>query len=366
MKKYIINFFITCCFLNVNAQITVTDVNIANIGDQIGQSEDENSFTLIDVGAAGGNQIWDFSFLQSDQSVISSVESPSMMPHGASYPDANICIVTDNEFIYAEKNTSGIYVLGVDDSTFQQSLLLLPFPLTYGSSVTDGPVLFLDSVVSGPAVNFLLQSQGISPFMLTGGLAHIADTLNIQAEGTANYQVDAWGEVILPMGTFDALRLKIDRSTSTNISVYCIDTITGANSAWYPLPFGDVDNEISYQWYSNNSSAKYFLTEVYVDSYGDPEGNIIFLDNVVSKTQDFSKIDINVFPIPAKNKVFIELGENNDVDIKLIDINGKLMFNATSLTNNYVLDMTNYQSGNYFLNIKFQNGQEINKKLFLE
>ena len=222
MKKYLINFFITCCFLNANAQITVTDVNIANIGDQIGQSEDENSFALIDVGTASGNQIWDFSFLQSDQSVISSVESPSMMPHGSSYPDANICIVTDNEFIYAEKNTSGIYVLGVDDSTFQQSLLLLPFPLTYGSSVTDGPVLFLDSVVSGPAVNFLLQSQGISPFMLTGGLAHIADTLNIQAEGTANYQVDAWGEVILPMGTFDALRLKIDRSTSTNISIYCI------------------------------------------------------------------------------------------------------------------------------------------------
>ena len=39
-------------------------------------------------------------------------------PRALSRENIEIRVATDNEFIYAEKNTSGIYVLGVDDSTF--------------------------------------------------------------------------------------------------------------------------------------------------------------------------------------------------------------------------------------------------------
>ena len=257
-------------------------------------------------------------------------------------------------------------MLGIGDSVFQQPLILVPLPLSYGFNSTDGPTLILDSLIGGPSVNFLLASQGISASMLTLGAAHIADSLSIQVEMTAQFNVDAEGVMILPIGSFDALRLNIERTTTPSVSVYCIDTTPGgSNSAWYPLPFGSSESESFYQWYSNDVSAKFILAEVSLDSIGNPETGISFLTDTIINSLDKLEIDyINVFPIPTTYNVTITSQRNEEVVANLSDINGRELMNFV-FVNFTELDLSNLEKGIYILHLNTKEGS-ISKKLIVE
>ena len=182
------------------------------------------------------------------------------------FPIQYLCIEENGDYLYFNKSSTKVEFLGEGDSVFQQPLVVLPLPLTYGSTYTDGPIMMLDSVIGGSVVNLILASQGITAAMISGGVAHTADTINIQVDFLTDFDVDAWGTMTIPMGAFDCLRLKIERTSNSQILVFCSDTITGAGSGWYPLQIPDIEQEITYQWWSNNVSTKFALAEMIVDS----------------------------------------------------------------------------------------------------
>jgi len=344
------------------SQITVTDANLLGIGDIIYLADDDN--TIVNIGAPGQNQTWNFSTLQSvnvsDLTCLTTVGSPFEQL----YPNANLVVKDEGDLIYINKSSSGVSMLGIGDSVFQQPMMIIPLPLTYGLSFTDGPLLVLDSLIGGPMVNVLLTSQGLSAALLTFGAAHIADSLSIQLEMTTEFEVDGEGIMILPMGSFDALRVMIDRTTDTDISVYCIDTNGGANSGWYPLPFGNSDTETLYQWYSNNTNTKFTIAEVTVDSVGNPETGITFLTTSINSL-DCVNIDyINIFPIPTTYNVTITSESNEEVHAILSDINGREV-KKFKFTNSTTLNLSNLEKGIYLLTLQTEKGRLV-KRLIIE
>ena len=363
MKKYIILILFVFIGFNVFSQITVTDTDVASIGDVIYQGIDIAPSSNIQVGNSGPNQLWDFSSLQAVNYSIMNVISPNGTPYASSYPNANICIEDDGEYTYIHKSNTGIDMLGIEDSVFQQGVLLLPLPLSYGIAITDGPTLVIDSVVSGN-LDLLLATQGLSAFLLTGGVAHTADTLQIQGELTTDFDVDAYGQIVIPMGTFDCLRLKMTRSTSINIAVYCTDTLTGNNSGWFPLPFSNMENETSYQWYSNDPSTKFLLAEIGVDSLGNTEGEVIFLTNGVSTIEEKESLNLNIYPVPTTDILTVELKDNTSSKLSLSDINGKVIldYSFIGLTQ---LDLADYSAGIYYLTINTED-VFITKKIIVQ
>jgi len=362
-KSYFLSvLFSTISFVGIS-QITVTDADLLGVGDVIYLADDDN--TIVNVGSAGQNQTWDFSNLQTDDSWDMSVVSPQATQFSASYPTADMCIVEQGDFIYCNKSSTSVNMLGVGDSVFQQPLILVPLPLSYGFSSSDGPTLILDSLIGGPSVNFLLASQGLSAALLTFGAAHIADSLSIQVEMTAQFNVDAEGILTLPVGSFDALRLKIERNTTPSISVYCIDTNGGANSGWYPLSFGGGSStESFYQWYSNDVSTKFILSEVSLDSVGNPNTGITFLTNSINSLDNIEIDYINIFPIPTTYNVTITSESNEEVSAILLDINGREV-KRFEFTNSITLNLSDLEKGTYLLNLK-TNKDILTKKLIIE
>ena len=349
---------------SVFGQITVSDNNILSTGDVFYLFEPDSISSLISPGIAGANQYWDFSSIQVENIEISQCVDPNMTPHSSYYPNSNLCIEEDNSFLYFNKSTTIVEFLGEGDSVFQQPLALLPLPLTYGATFTSGPVLALDSLIGGGIVNILLNSQGLTAAGISGGLAQVADSIKIEAGITSNFNVDAWGTITIPMGTFDCLRLKIERTTNTQIQVFCTDTITSTGSGWYSvpnslLPFVDLEVEISYQWWSNNNSTKFSLVEMTVDSLNNIEGNIIVLHNTINSIKKVNIDFIKVYPIPSNKKLIIE-GTFSESNYKIYNLNGKLISHS-SFYNNTKIDLGTIAKGHYLLEITTNSGSNTRK-----
>jgi hypothetical protein len=347
---------------NLYSQITVTENNVLSINDQINLCVDENN--LVNAGSSGVNINWDFSTLNVMNSMTWQCLSPNNTPFASSYPGANICIEDFGDYLYFNKSNNKVELLGQNDSTLQTPVVILPLPLTYGLSYTDGPITALDSVIYGPAVNFLLASQGLSASILSGFAAHSADTLSIQATITTDFNVDAHGEITIPMGTYDCLRLKMERTTNTTIEIYCTDTITGAGSGWYPVPFSDIQEEVSYQWWSNDPITKFALVEMIVDSVGNSDGPIQFLHNATNNIQEAPSFDAKIYPVPSKNELNIQIEGFKETTLMIFDIQGKLI-DEMIFWNEKRLDLNTFDKGVYIFS--FYNGvNTIEKKIIVE
>lgn len=344
---------------NINAQITVTDTDIIDVGDVIYQALDSMPGPMIVPGNAGANQTWDFSSLQVMETDILELISPSGTPFANVHPTANLCI-EDDEFIYINKSVNGVSIVGIDESPI--IMPLLPLPLNYGLSQSIGPTIAMDTAMPNM---FLPDSLAL---FITMGQAQEIDSLGIQIEIQTDFDVDAYGNVTIPLGTYDALRLKVNQITNTNFFAYCTDVLFGTGSGWYPMPAQIFPSEVevitSYQWWTNDPTIKFAVVEMTVDSVGNVE-EAMFLKNPNSTFIDEKQlVGVNIFPNPATDYITIELLSNNQVSVQLSDIFGKVIMQE-SFHNTTQLNMSSYASGIYYLTLRSE-GYSLVKKIIIE
>lgn len=90
---------------------------------------------------------------------------------------------------------------------------------------------------------------------------------------------------------------------------------------------------------------------------GDDQGSCEFLS-----VDDFDMINIQLYPNPANQKIFI-LGLKGESQIKIHDINGRVIFNTKTSQSEIMLDVSILNTGVYFVNISDANNNSITKKL---
>jgi hypothetical protein len=90
----------------------------------------------------------------------------------------------------------------------------------------------------------------------------------------------------------------------------------------------------------------------------------INLKSGTTSTQELTKdININVFPNPASNQISFELtaASNEDVIATVIDVTGRIMLTKSlgkgiaGAKNNYSLDISSLNNGNYLLKVSNSN-----------
>ena len=350
-------------FVNFSySQITVTDMDIMGVGDVVYLSEDFNA--NISLGNSGTNQTWDFSSLQPSYTEVFDIISPVGTPFYSSYPLSNICVDIDGDFLYFNKSNTGILALGQGDSVFQQPTMFMPLPLNYGDSHIDGPVTIMDSLIGGPTVNLLLVSQGLSATLLSMGAAQVADSINILVNMTNTFNVDAYGSVIMPNGTFNALRVQTSISTLSDVLVYCTDTLTGAGSGWYSTPFSTTTYEYGYYFMSDDPSVRFALVEISTDSALNIEAVSYLSEPPLSSNYDISS-EINVYPVPTTYDLFIESTGSKILDkVELFDLGGRLILSSNS-GSKIKLDISEVKKSIYILKV-YSEGSFVQKKIVVQ
>jgi hypothetical protein len=357
MKTKLFTIALAFISLNALAQITVTDNDIMDIGDVITQANDSLPSSLISIGNSGVNQFWDFSSLQEMEIETIEVVSPVGTLYGSMYPNANICVEDNGDLLYLNKTSSGVEMIGFGD--LPVNVLLIPLPLIYNLTHQDGPNIIMDSVL----VNNGLFDNSLAPVISLNPLHDQVDSLKINATITSNFNVDAWGNVTIPLGDYDALRLKIEETTTTQFSVYC--SVGGLAGGWFSAEtFFPIETEIAnrYQWWSNNPMFDFMLVELEVDSLGNVEFATFLTENPVTSAHILPNISVDVYPNPTLETITISTSINNS-EFVVSDINGKVL-SKERFSKNSQFNFSEYPSGVYF--VKVISGENVVSKKIIK
>ena len=349
--------------MNISAQITVTDTDLMSIGDIIYQAYDTVPAPSISIGNAGPNQSWDFSDLQVQEYDTTEFIDPAGTPFGADHPSANLCVDDEGEYIYFSKNAQSLSMVGFDD--YPYPIMLAPLPLAYGLNTIVGPVIVMDSVFANPG----FIDNSLAPAISLNPLDSKVDSLKIFIESSTEFNVDAHGDIIIPMGNFDALRVKTDDVNTTDFFAYCSDGL--GNGAWHPIPAGlpglpssEVEITSSYAWWTNDPLIKFVLVQIEVDSSGGIDAVDFMHSPNPSSVVNLSNEDFNIYPIPTNNSLTIESQKNDLTAFELVDVTGKVILKKEFIKSTS-LDVSQISKGIYFLNFNTVEG-DFSKKIIIE
>ena len=228
--------------LSATAQITLSPDDLRlSVGmtweQEIATVPSSLADTNFDIGSAGAGQSFDLTSSPANSilTVRSSVIPLEQAPDAASFPDADYAVHniitapnatggTDEieTYNYFQRSAAGDVPIGAEGPAGQVPIPLVdigtPWPLEFGKSWT--------------IENYSLD-QTLAPGVTSSG------------QYDYQYAVDAWGEIRLPAGTFDCLRL---HQTGTGVF-----TFTG-NAQLASL--GEVTAEIdAYAWYARGIGA---------------------------------------------------------------------------------------------------------------
>ena len=372
---------IAMVFFGVNAfaQITVTEADIIDVGDIFYQAHDTLPSASISAGNAGSNQIWNFSSLQVHEYDTTEILNPAITPFASSHPTANLCI-DDGGYMYIKKDANGVFILGVDGIVLSPSLLYVPLPLNATTTGSTIPIT-IDSTIFDPIVLSFIISDTLAPYISYPIVTDKIDSLRVIVTESADYEVDAWGQISIQLGTFDCLRLKTEKDITSTFMAYCSNTVS-SSGAWYNLPSALIppstlavfnivlanlgfnpESVATYQWWTDNSNIKFVLVEMDVDSLGNIK-TVDFLHTLIpGAVNDEETQMVSVYPIPASNKLIIEV-ESSKANYKMYDISGNLILENT-FTKNTKVDLNNMVKGSYLLNISTEKGS-LTKKIIVE
>lgn len=186
------------------------------------------------AGPKGANQTWNFAGLVQDIAENSQHKVPSTTPYAADFPGTTHAITTDNSNYGYFTNTSGAFtckgiagpLLGAGTTPvsvqFSPTFDLYRFPTNYNNKFTG-------------TYGFQQEASGSS-------VGQPVDKVRLTFTSTYFDTIDAWGTVITPTGSYQALRQKRVEQTRTIIEAKIFSF-----SPWTPVD--DIrDTTTTYTW----------------------------------------------------------------------------------------------------------------------
>lgn len=159
-----------------------------------------------------------------------------------------------------------------------------------------------------------------------------------------NTQVDGWGEIITPFGTFEVLRTfaTIDFTDSLKVTF-------GETESWFELP---TPTQIVYSWWAEDQKIP-VLEVVVQDVFGEETvSSVEYRDRWLGDLSitDFEQLDFTIYPNPTSN--FIRISGVNQIDaVSIVNPIGQVIENWTWASQNQVIDVSNLSTGTYFIQI---------------
>ncbi len=137
---------------------------------------------------------------------------------------------------------------------------------------------------------------------------------------------------------------------------------------------GNTDGSIDIATFRNPNGIVFNASEnaLYISEFN-ATGNIRKISDAPLSVDDVnnSSIDLNISPNPSNSIIKISstsklLASSNQFDVFIFDITGKIIYSnivQDSTINNFTIDISNYDSGVYFLKIITDNGFRVSKSI---
>jgi len=327
--------------LSLSAQITFTNDDLAPEGTTFYFSKDTIPDASIDIGAPGPDKVWDFSALIEHELDTIVFSLPDWTPYPDSFPDANFAIesVDDSGYVYMIRNDEifkAIGVVGLFGDFGVQSAAIDPEEIVY-----DFPEQFGNSRDESFSIQITLESDEV-----------LVDSVRIKKDTEKNVMIDAWGSMILPMGTYQTLRIKDQR--------------TEYDSTWalifgnWTLISSEENEKITYSWLTNDPAIGYELVSLKYDTENQMVGKVNFLNSTPVGTDEIALLhEAFLFPNPTVGKLSFEFESVVKGNLKIYNSQGKLVMTSPVDGFAFETDLSAAKAGTYFYRIFNKDGKAI-------
>lgn len=327
-----------------NAQITINDTHLVGIGDAVEQAVDSLGGSIANIGPSGANQTWNFTSMTEHFVDTLFFENHTSYPGAGSISNANLGMrssTEDSSWIFLNKGTTGLFVVG--QSGYQQAqLVTLSFP---GTIVTFPSTMGTN--YSGNWWGIIFQQyfgqQGIDSVRLTRG-------------ASTSSNIDAWGNVTTPFGTFASLRQNITDINIDTIWVYefgawnVLDAFRAALLGLSPITNDTINTA---RWWTDDPNSKFPVLEMEYEN----NGNVTRV--MWQKSSPFVGVEemnakpmFSLYPNPAKDMINIATDKIDNSIISIIDITGKEVKSIAFNTSNISLNISDLDAGVYFYSVR--------------
>ncbi len=343
MRNFLLSLLLINSFISYS-QITITSSDIGSADDTVRYSSAK--VNTLDFSSTDTNHIWDFSSLQAKSQTIEGyvgMANVNMIYKVAFFGKSNLAKLGEdinllglsiaNPYTFYKKDNNQLKIVGMGGEVsginvpivYTSSDVVYKFPMNYGN---------LDSSDSHFSIGF--------PNM--GYLEEDLHRIN---------EVDGWGTIITPYGTYQCLRLKSTINKSD--SVYIDSLNFGAR---IPNP------SIEYIWLAKGMD--FPIVKVTVGLTGI---NFKYIDNYIDFTSvenaQQESLKVTVSPNPCTNNLHINISKENKLcNIIIYDYTGKVQYNNT-MKNSKTIDVKAWASGIYFIEINTTENIIIRKKFIV-
>lgn len=341
----------------VFSQITLTDVDFADAGDTVRMSKaTDNS---IDITTTGPNQTWDYSYLTFDSQTRRDFAETSNLPFLINMVFGQL----------AQNQYRASYYLPATDLPINQIGNFLPVTisdLVQYSKKTSDSITSIGLSLSLNGTAFPVRSDTIETryaFPLNYGDVHysrgyakldmnpIYDAIWIQYRQRLS-EVDGWGSISTPYGTYDALRIKHTITETDSLRFVIL-----GNQTWIPIP---VPKSYIYEWFTNGEKDALLRISTTETGGNETVTSIEYRDFNLTNSLDELTIDFDIYPNPAGQVITVNNFPYNS-QYYVVDINGSIVLEG-NLTDK--INIAPLANGNYELVVKTD--QQIGKKPFIK
>lgn len=346
MKKTALFLISVLAILPLFAQpVLNNDLNFA-IGDTY-KYDTYTDVSDIDPGPGGADLVWNFGTISGGSylegySVICVDPTTTAFADSAAVANANICIRNKENpdvgpYQYYECNSSSQNLIalgflggGGSFSTYIDVQTALEFPFAYGSSFDD--------------------TWECWSYNIGDGYYYTRDSSIVTIEA------DAYGTITTPAGEFqNVLRVK---RTTIHYSWY--DFTGGGFGTDVPDPY----TEIQYDWFAPNMKVPVMIIQE-IDWLPGYIVRYLAAHSFTTGIEERADYHLEIFPNPATDRVTIKTDQVFN-SVSIYSINGQLLDAATSQTgqrHQQTIDLSKYAKGVYIIELGFEDGNVVKKKI---
>jgi hypothetical protein len=353
MKNYIISVLALMSF-SLNGQITINESDFLQSGDSVGISTSTD--LTLDFSTSGPNSTWDFSDLTESDYIFESARPLS---------SAGIIInIQFGPFAPAEYKAS--YFQKFDGLPIEELTGFLPIQINSvnrmikinsneltipGYSLeAQGQIIGFKSDTIETAYEFPLNygnsysSTGYTDINLSP-----ATEARIKMNRKRQSDVDGYGQLTTPGGTYDVLRIKhvVNEQDSIYIEL-------GPIAQWFPID--RINSE--YEWWAKNKKRPVLKIET----------ETLFGNEVPTRTTYISsppanvyvaELETKIYPNPTNGILNLETAESIET-VKVFSTDGRQVFEKATSGFSTIIDLSHLTSGMYTVQVISQKGQSFN------
>jgi len=316
----------------------------------------------VDMGAAGANQIFDFTKVLSavEDTFELEFEDPSSTPYAANHPNATVAFLSEIE----EDSITGQIVLELWDfiqvTSTESKYVGITANIDTGYLFSQSAPTSMIAVHSNYApsfenigTNWTFNKKLTTNSNWSVNLGVLKHDENI----VQNIDIDAWGTFKNPWRSFNAIRFKVEEYNSGT------DTINGQqDDAW-------VDTSYYFEYWVNglgNYIARVYTDSTYTDIY---DFEIADQKNPVGIEKIHAETWVSVYPQPGKDILYVKMDFTGNVNFEINDLNGREVLNGRFSARNgnqHEVDVRELKKGMYILNLYSEGKVLARKKIMIE